>query len=159
MAKVVPTSEPGAHGAHGRRKTMQIMARLAMLALTGCAIGGSAEYRILDSWRGESVDKVFLRWGLPTRQATLGDGSTMYEWDNAEAVVIPGQVHATATTIGSSTYINATTTPSFAVSARCTRSFVTTSDRIIVEGYSHGGNCCVMAIAGQCARLANPARK
>lgn len=131
----------------------------AVSLAAGCASTGGAEERILSSWRGAQIDQVFRQWGLPQRQAQLGDGSALYEWNHSQSIALPGSTTGTVNVIGNIAYINAQTRPSTTISGECTRTLAAGVDGKVTEGNSRGSNCCVMAIAGYCASLLNPATK
>ena len=55
-----------------------IAALLAVL-IAGCATLADIE-PAKNSWQGASYDEVVARWGVPSRQTTLSDGSQVYTW-------------------------------------------------------------------------------
>ena len=128
-----------------------------LLLPSACASLDKGEGRIIQSWKGAHIDQVIRRRGLPLGQAKLSDGSTLYEWGHFESFTLPGSTTATVRVIGNTTYADATSTAPTNFSGECTRSLVTDSNGIVIDGSARGNNCCFLAIAGYCASLLNPA--
>jgi hypothetical protein len=61
---------------HGSRITL-----LLLVLLAGCATTADIE-KAKASWHGATYDEVVARWGVPSRQTTLSDGSRVYSWSS-----------------------------------------------------------------------------
>lgn len=135
-------------------------AALLALLLTGCAT--STMDSIMNSWQGEHIDQVVKRWGYPNAEREFR-GRRLYVWNDSGTYIVPsfGSSSATVTRTGPGT---ATVTgTSFSVgggtiSGRCERILEVDPAGKVVATQWGGNDCCVMAVAGHCATLANPAR-
>lgn len=54
---------------------------LALLLVAGCATTADIE-KAKASWHGATYDEVVARWGVPSRQTSLSDGSQVYSWSS-----------------------------------------------------------------------------
>jgi len=113
---------------------------MALVLLSGCASAG--EGTIIDSWRNTHIDEVIRHWGVPDHREPLADGTTLYQWDDFQTILVPGSITGTVGT----------------ASFHCTRVYIAGPDGIVLDGTARGDNCCVMTIAGHCASLLNPNR-
>ena len=52
---------------------------LAIALLAGCATMADVE-KAKGTWHGATYDDVVARWGVPSREASLADGSQVYSW-------------------------------------------------------------------------------
>ena len=124
----------------------------------GCAATYSGEEKILASWRGAEIESVYLRWGIPDKKVELSNGKTLHEWYATQTYVLPSTTTATVNIVGSTAYVNSSSTGG-PISGNCRRLIVSDANGKVTEGSSQGNNCCVMAFAGYCAGLLNPAKK
>ena len=122
---------------------------LVLIALSGCA--GAAENGIMQSWYGSHINEVIDQWGPPGQESNVA-GRRFYSWGHSQSATLPSQTTGNATVTGNTVTYNATTTGG-TISGSCTRSFEVNSQNIVINGFSKGNNCCVMAIAGYCASL------
>ena len=113
--------------------------------------------KIVDSWRGESVDSVVQHWGIPDGQFQGRDGR-IYEWIQRESATLPGTAQTTTNIIGDTAYSTTTYSGPIQISGVCVRQLSTNPAGVVVAGSWRGNNCCFMAVAGYCATLANPRR-
>jgi opacity protein-like surface antigen len=58
-----------------------LLTALAAAALAGCATTADIE-KAKTTWHGATYDEVVARWGVPSRQTTLSDGSQVYSWSS-----------------------------------------------------------------------------
>ena len=56
------------------------LAALFAVLIAGCATMADMD-TAKDSWQGARYDDVVARWGVPSRQTTLSDGSQVYTWE------------------------------------------------------------------------------
>ncbi len=56
-----------------------LLTLLAIALLAGCATMADVE-KAKGTWHGATYDDVVARWGVPTREASLSDGSQVYSW-------------------------------------------------------------------------------
>jgi hypothetical protein len=54
---------------------------LTLFLLAGCATTADIE-KAKASWQGATYDEVVARWGVPSRQTSLADGSQVYSWSS-----------------------------------------------------------------------------
>lgn len=137
---------------------LKIIAALSILIMVGCMSLGAGEGKIISSWYGATLESVIRRWGVPNRSFQLSDGKIIYEWHSSQKVTLPNTTTGTVTTIGKTTYVNATTTNS-TFQGSCVRTLVVDELGIVLEGGARGNSCCVLAIAGYCASLLNPVKE
>jgi len=64
---------------------------LAIALLAGCATLADVE-KAKGTWHGATYDDVVARWGVPTRESSLPDGSQVYSW--ASEGVVGGGFYA-----------------------------------------------------------------
>ncbi|RZT30900.1 hypothetical protein [Cupriavidus agavae] len=116
----------------------------AALAMTAaCAsVDSGAMTRIVDSWKGVSVEQAKAQWGPPkTVQAV--PGGTAYVWTDEVPVARPP---------GSGPRDAGLEPPQRL--AQCQRKLVAGPDGTVTRGEWSGDGCCVQSLLGQCAKLA-----
>jgi hypothetical protein len=116
---------------------------LLLGALSGC--GGGAEKGIIHSWLGSDINEVASQWGPPQSKREIL-GRQYFIWESS-----PAHTSGTAITEGNKVYYS--TSGGGSSSWNCTRFLEVDNKNTIISGYSQGNNCCVMAVAGQCASL------
>lgn len=128
----------------------QMISLAAVAALTGCASGGFGTMdRIMASWQGASVDQVIAQWGYPHEERRVA-GRTLLVWNRDMQLSMPATATTTGTAnrIGSTAYVNTTTTYSGGGTSSwsCTRILEIRDDK--VHSWQWEGNNCPFAEAG-----------
>lgn len=102
-----------------------------VIVLTGCSHGKIKKQHFeesLQSWVGRTGSDLIKTYGIPTRTATLPDGTKMYEFatDSGNRLVATGNYN----------YLNAT-----AYNMYCKTSFSTNKEDIVTEWHWEGNRC------------------
>lgn len=66
---------------HPMIRSITVLLASTALALAACATGGGSQEEATRSTIGKSGDLVLRHWGPPAREATLSDGSRVWEFD------------------------------------------------------------------------------
>jgi hypothetical protein len=132
---------------------------VATLSATISACATEAGYqRILDSWKGESVDNLVMTWGPPQSSFKLSDGGQVLQYSDQRNVTLGGYTTyqpqttynsgnvygygGSANYSGTSTTYVPVTTPATNMHLSCvTRFNVTPAGKI--SSWSYEGNNCV----------------
>lgn len=130
-----------------------VLAAAALLA--GCAT--TTMDSIMQSWHGEHIDAVVKRWGYPNAERDFR-GRKLYVWNDSGTYIVPSFGSATTTISRGQATTTGTAIGGGTVSGQCERVLEVDQAGKVIASQWGGNNCCVMAIAGHCAQLQNPAR-
>ncbi|MDG2087381.1 MAG: hypothetical protein P8J68_01395 [Arenicellaceae bacterium] len=118
-----------------------------VLIFAGCATN-TIYSKILDTWPGGHVDKLYTSWGQPDRSSTVSDGRQIIEYNQQSNVQSGGYNYVdTIVTMGPTTNSGMETTevtrqaPIREVNMWCTTTFIANSSGIITGASSKGNNC------------------
>jgi len=131
---------------------------IASALLVGCAT--TTMDRIMKSWQGEHIDQVVARWGYPNAEREFR-GRKLYVWNDGGAYVFPSYTSTTGTVTRVGPGVAAVSSQTFGIgggtiSGQCERTLEIDSAGKVVSWQWAGNDCCVMAVSGRCAQLANP---
>lgn len=141
------------------QKPLMLIIPIAAL-LTSCAT--TTMGTIMQSWRGEHIDRVVERWGYPNAERDFR-GRKLYIWNDGGTYIVPsfGSASGSAVATGARTtsvYATTTSIGGGAIQGVCERVLEVDPTGKVVGTQWQGNDCCVMAVAGRCATWANPAR-
>lgn len=116
---------------------------LAALALAGCSTT-KVMTGVMSSWEGATVDQVIAQWGYPHGELKVA-GKTILYWDRNVSVAMPMMANTTATAnrIGSTTYVQGTTTYSGGGTFQggCRRMLEINPQNVVIAWQWEGNNC------------------
>ena len=123
------------------RRSSLILAAL----FAGCASGGYGTMDgIMSSWQGATVDQVIAQWGYPHGEMTIA-GKHLLVWERNVSVPMPMTANTTASAnrVGSTTYVQGTTTYSGGGSLQgsCRRILEVNAENIVSSWQWDGNNC------------------
>jgi hypothetical protein len=123
------------------------MHKLAMAVvaavLAGCSGGIGTMDAIMKSWDGAPLDAVIAQWGYPHQEQNIA-GRKIYRWYHNKSYSMPATSSSTVSTIGSTAYVQTTTTGGGTLSGNCER-IVEVDERNMVKSWQWSGNNCPMA--------------
>lgn len=132
-----------------------------LLLVTGCATTAGYEM-VLNSWVGQSADRLISSWGVPANSTQLSDGGRVLEYSNQRNVqlggyttTVPQTTYQTGTanvygSNGSSAYGNYNgtsttyvqqTSPVQNITMRCVTRFTVNAQEIITNWAWQGNDC------------------
>jgi hypothetical protein len=85
-------------------------------------------------------------WGAPSARASLTPGASrcghkLYRWFYSKSAAMPATTTGTVTQVGSTSFINATTSGGGVISGNCTRTLEVDERNIVIRSQWEGNNC------------------
>jgi hypothetical protein len=111
-----------------------------LMIVSACSGGFGTMDRIMSSWEGAKLDEVIAQWGYPHQEQNIA-GHKVYRWFHNKSAFIPSQTHGTVNTIGSTSYINTTTTGGGMISGQCVRTLEVDKKNRVISWEWSGNNC------------------
>ena len=112
----------------------------ATLAIAACSGGMGTMDGIMNSWQGAPLDAVIAQWGYPHQEQTIA-GHKLYRWFYSKSAAMPATTTGTVTQVGSTSFINATTSGGGVISGNCTRTLEVDERNIVIRSQWEGNNC------------------
>jgi hypothetical protein len=118
--------------------------------LTACSGAFGTMDRVMRSWEGATLDQVIAQWGYPHQEQAIA-GRRLYHWHTHRSASIPAHTSATVNQIGSTAYIEATTTGGGTFHGACRRTIEVDEQNIVRRWQWSGNNCPFATVAGEYA--------
>ena len=123
--------------------------QISLVSLIVCGCATTANYdKILDTWAGAHMDKLFSSWGPPFRRSKLSDGGQIITYVQEEDVQTGGYSYVeSVTSAGPTTHSGIRTTevqrqaPVRNVTLLCTTNFTVNASGIVTNSSWEGNNC------------------
>lgn len=103
------------------KKFLSVLIIILLISPQANALGmKSTMNKIMDSWMGEKIEKVFQYWGYPDDERNIA-GRKQYYWTSSKFVATPTYTNATANIYNNTTTINGWTYGGGTINAYCNR--------------------------------------
>lgn len=137
------------------KKIIIILIAILLISSEANAIGmKSTMNKIMDSWLGENIEKVFMHWGYPDDERNIA-GRKLYYWTSSKFVTAPAYTNATANRYNNTTTINGWTYGGGSINAYCNR-MLEVNDKGKVTNWEWKGNDCPFTCQYVYKRWVNP---
>ena len=137
------------------KKFLSVLIIILLISPQANALGmKSTMNKIMDSWLGENIEKVFRYWGYPDDERNIA-GRKLYYWTSSKFVTAPAYTNATANRYNNTTTINGWTYGGGAINAYCNR-MLEVNDKGKVIYWEWKGNDCPFTCQHVYKRWVNP---